>query len=222
MVGQPVRSPPLRMEKKLTSALDSVIPRASYPRPLLALETIVAIGASAGGTEVLLHVLERMPRNCPGIVAALHMPHGYSAAFAKRLDELCLIEVREARDGDRLIPGRAYIAPGNYHTLIRRLGFEYFLEVCDGPLVSRHRPSVNALFRSAAQAGGASAIGVLMTGMGDDGAEGLLEMRLAAARTIAQDEATSAIFGMPREAILRGAAGEILSLSKIPAAILRK
>ena len=204
------------------SAIDAVIPRATYPAPLLALEKIVAIGASAGGTEVLLHILERMPAKCPAIVAVQHMPERFTAAFAKRLDKICSIEVREASDGDRLISGRAYIGPGNYHMLVRRLGFEYFLEVCDGPLVSHHRPSVNVLFRSVAQAAGANAIGILMTGMGDDGADGLLEMKQADARTIAQDEATSVVFGMPREAILRGAVDEVLSLSRIPAAILRK
>jgi len=208
-------------EEKM-SAIDAVIPHATFPAPLLALERVVAIGASAGGTEVLLHVLKQMPPRCPGIVAALHMPGGFTAAFAKHLDGICKIEVREAADGDRLIPGRAYIAPGNYHTMVRRLGFEYFLEVCDGPLVSYHRPSINVLFRSVAQAAGSSATGILMTGMGDDGAEGLLEMKHAAAHTIAQDESSSMVFGMPREAILRGAVSEVLSLSKIPAAILRK
>jgi len=204
------------------SAIDAVIPRATYPAPLLALERIVAIGASAGGTEGLLHVFQQMPVRCPAIVAVQHMPEGFTAAFAKRLDEICALEVREAADGNRILPGRAYIAPGNYHTLVRRLGFEYFLEVSDGPLVSRHRPSVNVLFRSVAQAAGSNAIGILMSGMGDDGAEGLLEMKHAQAHTIAQDEATSVVFGMPREAILRGAVCEVLPLSQIPAAILGK
>ena len=163
-----------------------------------------------------------MPKGCPGIVAVQHMPEGFTAAYAKRLDGICDIEVREAADGDKVIPGRAYIAPGNRHTLARRLGSSYFLEVREGPLVSRHRPSVNVLFRSAAQAAGANAVGVLMTGMGDDGADGLLEMKQANARTIAQDEASCVVFGMPREAILRGAAREILSLSSIPSAILLK
>ena len=207
---------------ELMSAIDAVIPRATYPAPLLALERIVAIGASAGGTEGLLHVFQQMPVRCPAIVAVQHMPEGFTAAFAKRLDEICALEVREAADGNRILPGRAYIAPGNYHTLVRRLGFEYFLEVSDGPLVSRHRPSVNVLFRSVAQAAGSNAIGILMSGMGDDGAEGLLEMKHAQAHTIAQDEATSVVFGMPREAILRGAVCEVLPLSQIPAAILRK
>ncbi|HXZ13332.1 MAG TPA: chemotaxis response regulator protein-glutamate methylesterase, partial [Candidatus Sulfotelmatobacter sp.] len=199
---------------------DAVIPLSARFAAGHDSEKIVAIGASTGGTEVLLHILEQMPPDCPGIVTVQHMPEGFTAAFAKRLDGICSIEVREAADGDRLIPGRAYIAPGNRHTLVRRLGSGYFLEVCDGPLVSRHRPSVNVLFRSVAQAAGSNAIGILMTGMGDDGADGLLEMKQADAHTIAQDEATSVVFGMPREAILRGAVNEVLPLSQIPAAIL--
>jgi two-component system chemotaxis response regulator CheB len=149
------------------------------------------------------------------------MPEGFTAAFAKRLNGICRIEIKEAADGDKIVFGRAYIAPGNRHTLVRRIGPSYFIEVSEGPLVSRHRPSVNVLFRSVAQAAGSSAVGLLMTGMGDDGADGLLEMKQSDAFTIAQDEASCVVFGMPREAILRGAADEILPLSKIPTAILR-
>jgi two-component system chemotaxis response regulator CheB len=200
---------------------DVVIPPAVLPAATQQREQIVAIGASTGGTEALLHILEQMPEDCPGIVAVQHMPEGFTAAYAKRLDGICRIEVREAADGDKVVPGRAYIAPGNRHTLVRRIGSSYFLEVRDGPLVSRHRPSVNVLFRSVAQAAGSRGLGILMTGMGDDGADGLLEMKQASAFTIAQDEASCVVFGMPREAILRGAAEEILALSKIPSAILR-
>lgn len=185
-------------------------------------ERIIAIGASTGGTEALLQVLQQMPPDCPGIVVVQHMPEGFTAAFAKRLDGICRIDVREAADGDRVVPGRAYIAPGNRHIRVRRLGPYYFLEVRDGALVSRHRPSVNVLFRSVAQAAGSHAVGVLMTGMGDDGADGLLEMKRAEAFTIAQDEASCVVFGMPREAIVRGAAEEILPLCQIPAAILQR
>ena len=184
-------------------------------------EKIIAIGASTGGTEALLHLFERMPQDCPGIVAVQHMPEGFTAAFARRLNDNCAIEVREAADGDRLVPGRAYIAPGNRHTYVRRMGSTYFLEVRDGALVSRHRPSVNVLFRSVKQAAGPNAVGVLLTGMGEDGADGLLEMKRANAFTIAQDEATCVVFGMPREAILLGAAEEVLPLHRIPQAMLR-
>ncbi len=183
-------------------------------------ERIIAIGASTGGTEALLHLFERMPQDCPGIVAVQHMPEGFTAAFARRLNDNCAIEVREAADGDRVVPGCAYIAPGNRHTYVRRMGPTYFLEVRDGALVSRHRPSVNVLFRSAAHAAGPNAVGVLLTGMGDDGADGLLEMKRANAFTIAQDEATCVVFGMPREAILLGAAEEVLPLHRIPQAML--
>jgi two-component system chemotaxis response regulator CheB len=150
------------------------------------------------------------------------MPEGFTAAFSDRLRGLCRMEVREAADGDRVQAGRALIAPGNRHTLLRRRGDEYRIELSDGPLVSRHRPSVDVLFRSVAQAAGASAVGVLMTGMGDDGARGLLEMREAGAATLAQDEASCVVFGMPREAIARGAVEEVVSLERLPAAILKR
>jgi two-component system, chemotaxis family, protein-glutamate methylesterase/glutaminase len=211
----------LRGKSSKSNSADVVIPPVALPASGPLREKIIAIGASTGGTEALLQVLEQMPENCPGIVAVQHMPEGFTAAFAKRLNGICRIEIKEAADGDKIVPGRAYIAPGNRHTLVRRLGPSYFLEVRDGPLVSRHRPSVNVLFRSVAQAAGSSAVGLLMTGMGDDGADGLLEMKQADAFTIAQDETSCVVFGMPREAILRGAAEEILSLSKIPTAILR-
>lgn len=200
---------------------DVVIPPAVRPTSAPPRDNIVAIGASTGGTEALLQILLQMPEDCPGIVTVQHMPEGFTAAFARRLDGICRIQVREAVEGDKVVPGRAYIAPGNRHTLVHRIGSGYFLEVREGPLVSRHRPSVNVLFRSVAQAAGARAIGILMTGMGDDGADGLLEMKQAEAFTIAQDEASCVVFGMPREAILRGAVDEILPLSRIPSAILR-
>lgn len=211
----------LRQHSSKYHSADVVIPAVVLPASAQQREKIVAIGASTGGTEALLQVLEQMPENCPGIVAVQHMPEGFTAAFAKRLNGICRIEIKEGADGDKVVPGRAYIAPGNRQTLVRRLGSTYFLEVRDGPLVSRHRPSVNVLFRSVAQAAGGSAVGILMTGMGDDGADGLLEMKQADALTIAQDEASCVVFGMPREAILRGAVHEILSLSRIPSAILR-
>jgi two-component system chemotaxis response regulator CheB len=200
---------------------DALIPSVSIPASTPRSEKIVAIGASTGGTEALLQVLEQMPAGCPGIVAVQHMPEVFTAAFARRLDGICRIEVREAADGDKIVPGRAYIAQGNRHLLVHRVGSTYFLELRDGATVSRHRPSVDVLFRSVAQAAGASAVGILMTGMGADGADGLLAMKDAGALTIAQDEASCVVFGMPREAILRGAAEEILPLSNIASAILR-
>jgi len=211
----------LRGKSSKYSSADVVIPHVALPAGPQQREKIVAIGASTGGTEALLHILEQMPEDCPGIVAVQHMPEGFTAAYANRLNGICRIRVKEAADGDKVVPGRAYIAPGNRHTLVHRIGPSYFVEVREGPLVSRHRPSVNVLFRSVAQAAGDSAVGILMTGMGDDGADGLLEMKQAKAFTIAQDEASCVVFGMPREAILRGAADEILPLSRIPTAILR-
>lgn len=189
--------------------------------PRLESERIIAIGASTGGTEALLHIFEQMPPDCPGIVAVQHMPEGFTAAFARRLDASCEIAVREAADGDLVVAGRAYIAPGNHHLLVHRTGSTYSLEVRKGELVSRHRPSVDVLFQSVARAAGAKAVGILMTGMGEDGAEGLLAMKNSKAFTIAQDEATSVVFGMPRAAILRGAATEIQPLQRIAATALR-
>jgi len=184
-------------------------------------DRIIAIGASTGGTEALLHLFAQMPADCPGIVAVQHMPEGFTAAFARRLDDSCEIAVREAADGDTVMPGHAYIAPGNHHLLVHRTGSIYSLEVRGGALVSRHRPSADVLFRSVARAAGPEAVGILMTGMGEDGAEGLLEMRRSKAFTIAQDEATCVVFGMPRAAIIRGAVDEIQPLQRIASAVFR-
>lgn len=181
---------------------------------------VVAVGASTGGTEALREMIEALPPNAPGMVVVQHMPEGFTAAFAKRLNETSSVEVKEAVYGDAVVPGRVLIAPGNHHMLLRRSGDRYYVQVSNGPLVSRHRPSVDVLFRSVAQAAGPNAVGVILTGMGDDGAEGLAEMREAGARTIAQDEATSVIFGMPKEAIARGAAMHVLPLPRIAGAIL--
>jgi two-component system, chemotaxis family, protein-glutamate methylesterase/glutaminase len=211
----------LRKDSSSQHPAPAAIPPSVLPSCFQHREKIVAIGASTGGTEALLQIFEQMPLDCPGIVAVQHMPEGFTAAFAKRLDGICRIDVKEAADGDKVLPGRAYIAPGNRHLHVCRLGSSYFLEVRDGDLVSRHRPSVNVLFRSVARAAGASAVGILMTGMGDDGADGLLEMKKAEALTIAQDEASCVVFGMPREAIVRDAVEEVIPLSNIPAAILR-
>jgi two-component system chemotaxis response regulator CheB len=182
---------------------------------------VICIGASTGGTESLREVLTALPADCPGIVIVQHMPEHFTAAFAKRLDGLCQVDVKEAEDGDPVLAGRALIAPGNRHMLLQRNGARYHVTIKDGPLVARHRPSVDVLFRSAAQFAGPNALGVIMTGMGDDGAKGLLEMRKAGASTVAQNEETCVVFGMPKEAIALGAAERVAPLHNIPAEILR-
>jgi two-component system chemotaxis response regulator CheB len=202
---------------------DAVLPAAGPRRNAMSrtTEQIVCIGASTGGTESLRAILETLPADCPAIVVVQHMPEHFTAAFAKRLNGICRVDVKEAEDGDPLLRGRVLIAPGNRHTLVQRSGARYAISVRDGPLVSRHRPSVDVLFRSAAQFAGANALGILMTGMGDDGAHGLLEMRQAGARTVAQDEATSVVFGMPRAAIELSAAERVLPLDLIAGHILQ-
>ena len=182
-------------------------------------EQVIVMGTSTGGTQALEFILTRLPATLPGIAIVQHMPEKFTALFAKRLDSLCEIEVREAVHGDHLLPGLALIAPGNHHLRIRRSGARYLAEVVDGPLVNRHRPSVDVLFRSAALHAGANALGIIMTGMGGDGARGLKEMRAAGADTIAQDEASCVVFGMPREAIRLGAAARVLPLTGIIAAM---
>jgi two-component system chemotaxis response regulator CheB len=164
--------------------------------------------------------LEMMPPDCPGIVIVQHMPEGFTRAFADRLNQTCSIEVKEASDGDRILEGRALVAPGNRHLEVRRSGAHYMVAVSDGPLVSRHRPSVDVLFRSVARAAGANAVGVIMTGMGSDGAEGLLEMKRSGSATVAQDEASCVVFGMPKEAIDRGAVDDVAPLARLPGVML--
>jgi two-component system chemotaxis response regulator CheB len=183
-------------------------------------DTVVALGTSTGGTQALQVVLTALPENCPPLVVVQHMPEKFTAAFAKRLNLLCHCEVKEAADGDRVRPGRVLIAPGGLHMQLKRSGAHYHVAVADGPPVNRHKPSVDVLFRSVARVAGRNALGVIMTGMGDDGARGLLEMREAGAATAAQDEATCVVFGMPKEAIARDAAGRILPLERIAAFLL--
>jgi two-component system chemotaxis response regulator CheB len=185
-------------------------------------ERVVALGTSTGGTQALEEVLTALPRVCPGIVIVQHMPEKFTAAFAARLDSLCEIDVREAQHNDRVVPGRALIAPGGRHMLLRRSGAQYFVEVVDGPLVNRHRPSVDVMFRSVAKSAGVNALGIIMTGMGDDGAAGLLEMRTAGARTLAQDEESCVVFGMPKEAIKRGSVERTLPLGAMAKEILKQ
>lgn len=182
---------------------------------------ILAIGASTGGTQAIEAVLTQLPRNSPGIVIVQHMPEHFTKSFADRLNTLCEIDVREAVDGDYLNAGTALIAPGNHHMVLRRSGARYFVQVKDGPMVCRQRPSVDVLFKSVAKFAGANAVGALLTGMGADGADGLLEMKNAGSHTIAQDEKTSVVYGMPAEAAKRGATCEILPLDKIAASLLR-
>jgi len=184
-------------------------------------ERFTAIGTSTGGTQALEFVLSSLPRTCPGLVVVQHMPEKFTAAFAQRLDRICEIEVREARTGDRVIPGRAIIAPGGQHLVVKRSGAQYVVEVVAAPPVNRHCPSVDVLFRSCARYAGRNATGVIMTGMGDDGARGLLEMHQAGARTLAQDEESCVVFGMPKEAIKLGAADRVVPLSAIPELIAR-
>jgi len=185
-------------------------------------DTVVAIGTSTGGTQALEVLLKRMPGVCPGMVIVQHMPEKFTASFAERLNSLCEVEVLEAKTNDRVIAGRALIAPGGRHMLLKRSGAQYHVEVVDGPLVNRHRPSVDVLFRSVARFAGANAIGVIMTGMGDDGANGLLEMKRAGARTLAEDESSCVVFGMPKEAIQRGAVDEVVPLSEMAPRILSR
>ena len=182
-------------------------------------DRVVAIGTSTGGTIALEQILTQLPQDVPGIVIVQHMPEKFTAAFAERLNGLCSIEVREAKNGDRVLQGCALIAPGGYHTQVVRNGAFYFTEVFDAPPVNRHKPSVDVLFRSMAKSAGRNALGMILTGMGDDGARGLLSMRQAGASTIAQDEASSIVFGMPKEAIKLGAAEQIFGLNQMPAMI---
>lgn len=185
-------------------------------------DKVVAVGASTGGTEALRLLLETMPPDCPGLVIVQHMPELFTSAFAKRLQQLCRIEVKEAAHGDRILQGRALIAPGNRHLRVKRTGGHYQVELLDGARVSGHKPSVDVLFHSVARAAGANAVGVLLTGMGEDGADGLLAMKQAGAATLAQDEASCVVFGMPRAAIERGAVDQVLPLGAIGEAVRRR
>lgn len=191
-------------------------------KPLLTVTTdkVLALGASTGGTEALREILQVLPPSAPGVVIVQHMPEGFTNAFARRLNSLCRIEVKEAVDGDRVLEGRALIGPGNRHTALRRSGGHYVVEVKDGPLVSRHRPSVDVLFESVAAEAGPNAVGAILTGMGSDGAQGLLAMRNKGARTLAQDEASCVVFGMPAVAIARGAVDRVVPLERMAEVLL--
>jgi len=213
---RPVRAPH-KVEPKLTA--DAVLAPATCAMAKTT-EKVVMVGASTGGTEALKALLEALPADTPGIVIVQHMPELFTRAFANRLDGLCAITVKEAESGDTVLRGRALIAPGNHHLLLQRSGARYYVEVKEGPLVCRHRPSVDVLFRSAARYAGPNAVGVILTGMGDDGARGMLEMKQAGATTIAQDEATCIVFGMPKEAIRLNGVDRVMPLESIAGAIL--
>lgn len=211
--------PTLKATPKLTA--DAVISKPTSHAMIQTTEQIVVVGASTGGTEALREFLEALPPDAPGIVVVQHMPEKFTASFAARLDQLCRVTVKEAQDNDTVLRGQVLIAPGNKHTLLKRSGARYHVEVRDGPLVTRHRPSVDVLFRSAARYAGKNAVGVIMTGMGDDGARGMLEMKEAGATTIAQDEESCVVFGMPAEAIKLGGVDTILPLGRIAAEVVR-
>ncbi|MBU0474451.1 MAG: chemotaxis response regulator protein-glutamate methylesterase [Bacteroidetes bacterium] len=208
----------IEVEPKLSA--DVIIAKNTSKAMLQTTEKVVVVGASTGGTEALRIFLEAFPLDSPGIVIVQHMPENFTTAFANRLNSICRLTVKEAEDGDTVIRGRALIAPGNHHLLLKRSGARYYVEVKDGPLVSRHRPSVDVLFRSAARYAGKNSVGVIMTGMGDDGAKGMLELKEAGAYTIAQDKNTCVVFGMPQEAIKLGAADKILPLQNIAGSVL--
>jgi two-component system chemotaxis response regulator CheB len=208
-------------QPKPSYGADAVIPAGAPPRQLRTTDRIIAIGASTGGTEAIKDVLMGFPPDTPGIVIAQHIPKAFSGPFAKRMDACCQMTVYEAQDGQQILPGHVYIAPGDRHLLVQRDGARYVCRLDDGTPVNRHKPSVDVLFRSVAQNAGRNAIGVLLTGMGKDGARGLKEMREAGSPTIAQDEATSVVWGMPGEAVSIGAAEKVLPLSDIASATTR-
>lgn len=183
---------------------------------------VLVIGASTGGVQAIESVLTRFPANAPGTVIVQHMPAGFTKSFSERLNGICSVEVKEAQNGDSVTPGRVLIAPGNFHMLLKRTGAQYFVEIKEGPLVNRHRPSVDVLFQSAATAAGSNAIGVMLTGMGDDGAKGMLKLREAGGKCAAQDEKTSIVYGMPRAAYECGAAEVLLPLDKIANYLIEK
>ncbi|MFH1495891.1 MAG: chemotaxis response regulator protein-glutamate methylesterase [Pseudomonadota bacterium] len=198
---------------------DAVLP--SLSNPIASTEKVIILGASTGGTEAIKEFLTKLPADCPGILIAQHMPEAFTLSFANRLDSLCKISVKEAQQGDRVLPGHAYIAPGHSHLLLKRSGANYICELNQGPPVNRHRPSVDVLFRSAANCAGKNVIGVILTGMGKDGAAGMLEMKQAGSYNFAQDEASCVVFGMPREAIALGGVDEVLPLQEMAPKVMK-
>ncbi|MDX9995878.1 MAG: chemotaxis response regulator protein-glutamate methylesterase [Rhodocyclaceae bacterium] len=208
------------LQPKLTADAMLAAQAASTRAMAETTDKVVAIGTSTGGTQALEAVLTRLPAVTAGIVIVQHMPEKFTAMFADRLNTLCALEVREAKDGDRVLPGRALIAPGGRHMMLKRSGAQYYVAVADGPVVNRHKPSVDVLFRSVAQIAGRNALGVIMTGMGDDGARGMKEMHDAGAQTVAEDESTCVVFGMPKVAIDMGGVDKVVPLDRIPQEIM--
>ncbi len=220
IVHNHVRTAGIEVKPKLSA--DAILSKSSSGTSMLkTTEKVVAVGASTGGTEALRVFLEQLPSDCPGIVIVQHMPEQFTRSFAERLNQICNITVKEAENNDTVIRGRALIAPGNHHMLLKRSGARYYVEINDGPLVNRHRPSVDVLFRSTAKYAGSNAIGIIMTGMGDDGARGMLEMKEAGAFNIAQDEKSCVVYGMPKEAVRFGGVDEILPLNLISERVLK-
>lgn len=208
-----VTSTPFSVPPKYSA--DVMLEKPSNSGPIIHTDQIVVLGASTGGTEAIRSLLKQLPERFPGMAIVQHMPEGFTKSFANNLNSICKVEVKEAENNDKLYQGRVLIAPGSKHMLLKRVGKEYFVEVKDGPLVNRHRPSVDVLFRSAARYAGQNATALLLTGMGNDGAKGLLELKEAGAHTIAQDETSSVVFGMPKEAIKLGAADKIMPLDRM-------
>ena len=194
---------------------DAVLEKSSSSDLVIPTEKIIALGSSTGGTEAIRVLLRSMPEDMPGIAIVQHMPEGFTRSFSNSLDQISRLSVKEAENGDKLYKGRVLIAPGNKHMLIKRVGKEYFVEVKEGPLVNRHRPSVDVLFRSAARYAGSNAIGIILTGMGNDGAKGMKEMHDAGAHTIAQDEQSCVVYGMPKEAVKEGGVDDVVALDNI-------
>lgn len=231
MITDAVRAAHLTRVKKISPSVPAVAPKLTADvilpmgSPNVSIETtesVIVVGASTGGTEALRVFLEQLPIDCPGVVIVQHMPEHFTAAFASRLDGICAVNIKEAEDNDTVLRGRVLIAPGNKHLLLKRSGARYYVEIKNGPLVSRHRPSVDVLFRSTARYAGKNAIGVIMTGMGDDGAKGMLEMKQAGAFNFAQDEQSCVVFGMPKEAIKIGAVDKIATLNDLADLVIKK
>jgi two-component system chemotaxis response regulator CheB len=219
---QPALSPSTALASSMGSVATTTVATPARVQLRASTEKLLVIGASTGGTEALLALLRVLPVDAPGIVIVQHMPEKFTTQFAARLDTLCAIRVKEAASGDTVMRGQALIAPGNHHLLLKRSGARYYVEVTDGPLVNRHRPAVDVLFRSTARYAGANAVGVILTGMGDDGARGMLEMKQAGAYTVAQDEASCVVFGMPAEAIKHGGVDRVLPLDRIAGEVVTR